>query len=45
MKYDNNYHSVYKINYHIVFCVKYQKKSYYRQNFQKIKGDIFKNMS
>ena len=26
MKYDNNYHSVYKINYHIVFCVKYRKK-------------------
>jgi len=26
MKYDNNYHSVYKINYHIVFCVKYRRK-------------------
>lgn len=26
MKCDNNYHSVYKINYHIVFCVKYRKK-------------------
>ena len=26
MKYDNNYHSVYKISYHIVFCVKYRRK-------------------
>lgn len=26
MKYDNNYHSVYKINYYILFCVKYRRK-------------------
>ena len=26
MKYDNNHHSVYKINYHIVFFVRYQRK-------------------
>lgn len=26
MKYDDNYYSVYEINYHIVFCVKYCKK-------------------
>lgn len=32
MKYDNNYHSVYKINYHIVFCVKYRKKLLQRKS-------------
>ena len=26
MKYDNNYHAGYKINYRIVFCIKYRRK-------------------
>ena len=40
MKYDNIYHSVYKINYYIVFRIKYRRKVISNEIFMRLK-EIF----
>lgn len=42
MKYDNNYHSVYKINYYILFCVKYRRKVITDKISKKLKNIFLK---